>query len=218
MKKLITSFVALTIFIGLASQSWAASYRLGTTTNTQSSSSGFSGGSWTDWENCDDTYGSDAGPNRLSTYRMTNEGNYEKIRMTCRGITSSGSYSSTYKYSDYFFNTSDTGSFDKTEVNSGYLPVGINFMISCDGVNEFRLTQMTAAKIAAGGDNETASKVSTTAGDGDICLWIPADTEVACNNGSVITGMRFKIDDANWPYTGKMVHDFQIRCTELETY
>lgn len=218
-KLFILSFVALTVLISFVSQSWAASYRLGTTTNTESSITGFRGGSWTDWEDCDDIYGSDAGPNRLSTYRMTNEGNYEKIKMTCRGIKSSGSYSSTYMYSDYFFNTSDTGSFDYTEVNSGYLPVGIHFLISCDGANEFRFDQMTAARVVAGYDNKTASsQVSTTAGEAGICSSLPADTIVSCDNGSIITGMRFKISEANWPYTGKMVHDFNIRCTELETY
>jgi hypothetical protein len=222
MKKLITSFAALAILVSLAAQSWAASYELGTTAHIETMDEG-SGGDWTDWIHCDDVIGSDAAPRGLHTYFMTEQGNAEKIRLACRAIQSDGSFSSSYTFSDYFFNTTDDGSYDNTQTSSNSkFPVGVEYSYSCDGVRGFTFLEYSASKIASGSNNDDASSTSTSAGVsgsvGGCFIGISVSHPLVCPDGSLITGMKLKIEDANWPYTGKMVHGFKIKCTELETY
>jgi hypothetical protein len=215
MKKLITSFAALAVLISLAAPSWAASYKLGTHVHIESYEG--DGGAWKDWIHCSDVSGANSAPRGLQVDELIEVGAtgfFDRIRLSCRVIQSNGSFASGYTLSGYFFDTSYTDatySSTKTTSNS-YLPVGIGGAITQQ--NSFTFLELPASDIARGESNY--DWVPTTAGYSGFNLLYT--TTLKCDGGHVLTGVRLKTNDANWPYYGQIITGIKIKCTELETY
>lgn len=209
MKILFLGILVTLLVPSVGSASWT-NYELGTDTHTETVTTGRDS-DWTDWIDCEDVSGANSAPRNLIVYELTSNGNFEKARLSCRQLdswTTRGGYT----LSDYFFNTDDDGDFDRTHVDSDQLPVGLKFDTICTTVSSFAFLQLSPDDILRGEDE--AEIVSSEAGSSDFgpC---PDYQPIQCNGGYVLTGMKFKIDDADWPYNGKVITGVSIRCTEL---
>lgn len=206
-----TSFYTLIVCLSFTIAAQAESYEFGSDTHTAVLNNGYNSGNWTDWANCKRVIGVDAAPRGLHAYFLDANAHYAKIRLACREIEADGTFASTYTLSDDFFTYSEPGSYDNTQTDSdALLPVGINVKINLSGVASFQFRQANAEDITSG-SNSYYESASAEAGDVNTLQFDYA----FCDAGYVLTAMRLKIRDANWPYNGTVVSDVQIRCTEL---
>jgi len=150
-----------------------------------------------------------------------------KARITCNGITNKGSYDGEPDTKGWYFNTGDSATKKKIQLSENQLPIGmvLKSWNACGAIDNFAFLYSNAASVYASKylsddyDDYYFGFIGDMMGlDYPTCYSSSAESDYAyhqCDPGYVVTGIKLKSRDVNFPNKGKRILGVIIRCTEL---